>query len=149
HIAVRQLVPCLGKRFGELARVLVKALGNRRVDRVQAQCQVRREHHRRVLFLRIVSIRYGGLCRRILGTPLAGPARPLPELPLVAEEVLEVAVVPFHWVPGPGALEPASDRVRTFARPKSVLPAETLLLKAASLGFGTAIFGRGRGAVGF
>ncbi len=71
HVAVRQLVPRLGKGFGELVRVLVEALRDRRVDRVQLQGEVRREHHGGVLLRRIVSIRHGALCRCLLGSATA------------------------------------------------------------------------------
>ena len=48
HVAVQQLVPRLAERVGELVGVLVEALGDRPVDRVHPQRQVRRQHHRGV-----------------------------------------------------------------------------------------------------
>ena len=70
--------------------------------------------------------------------PLPRTAGSLPHLPLIAEQVIEVAVVPLHRV-GPCALQTAGDRVVAFAGAKSVPPAEALLLEAGALGFGTDI----------
>ena len=136
HVAVQQLVPRLGERVGELVRVLVEALGDRRVDRIQPQRQVGRQHHRGVPLRRVVRIRHGVLGRGVPGSPLlrAGGARR--ELPLVAEQVVEVPVVPLHRVVGPGALEPAGDRVGAVAAAVGVLPAEALVLDGAPLGLG-------------
>jgi hypothetical protein len=49
-----------GEGVGKLVRVLVEALGNRRIDGVHAQGHVAGQHHRRVLLGRIVRIRDGG-----------------------------------------------------------------------------------------
>ena len=115
HVAVQQLVPRLGERLGELVRVLVEALRDRPVDRVQPQREVRRQHHRGVPLRRVVGVGHGALGRGVLGRPLlrAGGARR--QLPLVVEQVVEVAVVPLRRVVGPGALEPAGDRVGALA----------------------------------
>ncbi len=63
--------------------------------------------------------------------------RTLRQLPLVAEQVVEVVVVPLRRVGGPCAFQPAGDRVAAIAAAKAVLPAEALLLEAGTLGFGT------------
>ncbi len=73
----------------------------------------------------------------------------LRELPLIAEQVVEVVVVPLRRVGGPCALQPAADRVDAFAAAKGVLPAEALLFDAGGLGFGTDILARIGSAVGF
>src|SRR5262245_17684087 len=101
-----------------------------------------------MLLRRIVSIRHGALCRCVLGSPLERTGRTLRQLPLVAEQVLEVAVVPLHRVRGPGALQAAGDRVSAFAALESVPPAEALLLEAGTLGFGTAVLSRVGSTVG-
>src|SRR5207248_4486315 len=109
---------------------------------------VRREHHGGVLLRRIVSIRHGAPCLGVLGSPLPGATGPLDQLPVVAEQVLEVAIVPLGRVRGPGALKAAGDRVGTLAALESVPPTEALLLKAAALGIGTAVFLRTGGTMG-
>ena len=48
HVAVQQLVPGLGERLRELVRVLEEPPRDRLVDRVDAQRQVGRQHHRGV-----------------------------------------------------------------------------------------------------
>ena len=73
----------------------------------------------------------------------------LHQFPLAAEQVVEEAVVPLHRVGGPCALKAAGDCVAAFAASKSVLPAETLLLEAGSLGFGSDILARIRSPMGF
>src|SRR5262245_40492887 len=93
-------------------------------------------------------VRHRALGLGILGSPLVGAARTLGQHPLVTEQVLEVAVVPFHRVGGPGALQAAGDRMRASAGLESVAPAEPLLLEAAALGFGTAILSRRGSAMG-
>src|SRR4029434_2736914 len=60
-------------------------------------------------------------------------------------EVLEEPVVPLSRLVGPGTFEAAGDRVGTLAAAKRALPAETLLLQAGALRFGTDVLG-GRGS---
>ena len=85
----------------------------------------------------------------VLGSPLEGPGRALGQLPVVAEQVVEVAVVPFHRVGRPGAFQAAGDRVVAFTGPEPVRPAETLLLEAGGLGLGAAVLSGVGGAMGF
>src|SRR5262249_58410270 len=66
----------------------------------------------------------------------------------VVVEVIEEPVVPVRRLVGPGSLEPARDRVVAFAAAKPVLPAETLLLQAGALRFGTDVLGGRGGTVG-
>ena len=114
HVAVQQLVPGLRERLGELVRVLVEALRDRPVDRVDLQREVGRQHHRRVPLRRVVRVGHRVLRLGVLRRPLLRAGGALGQLPLVLEEVLEEAVVPLRRLVGPGALEAARDRV---ARP--------------------------------
>jgi hypothetical protein len=66
----------------------------------------------------------------------------------VAEQVLEVAVVPLDRVPGPRTFDAAGDGVNALAVAKAVLPAEALLLDASALGCGADILRRIGRAVG-
>ena len=59
----------------------------------------------------------------ILWGPLLCAAGTFGELPLEAEEVVEVAVVPDHRGGGPRALEPGGDGVHALAASEAVLPA--------------------------
>ncbi len=79
---------------------------------------------------------HGGFGGRVLGCPLVGAGRALAQLPLVAEQGLEVAVVPSCRGGRPGALNAAGDGVHTLAATKAVLPAQALILDAGALGFG-------------
>src|SRR5215831_5738401 len=83
-----------------------------------------------------------------LGSVLLATGRARRQLIVVTVEVLEEPVVPLRRLGGPGALEPAGDRVIALAAAKPVLPAEALLLQVGALRFGTDIpDGRG-GTVG-
>ena len=77
-----------------------------------------------------------------------GASGALRQLPLIAEQVLEEAVVPLHRVLGPSDLEPAGDRVVARAGAEAVLPAEALLLDGGALGFRTDKFRRVGSAMG-
>src|SRR6476659_4978785 len=77
----------------------------------------------------IVGRRFG-----VLGHPLVRAGRGLLQLPLVAEEDLEVLVVPTRRVVGPRHLEARGDGVRALARLVGALPAEALRLERGALG---------------
>src|SRR5262249_23528990 len=76
----------------------------------------------------------------------AGRARR--QLIIVLVEVVEEPVVPLRRLGGPGALEPARDRVVALAAAKTVPPAETLLLHTGAFRFGTDVPDSGGGTVG-
>ena len=97
---------------------------------------------------RIVRVGHGALRLGVLGCPLLRTGRALRQLPLVPEQVLEVAVVPADRVVGPRTLQPAGDRVATLAGPEAALPAESLLLDAGTLGLATHVLVGVGGAVG-
>ena len=97
---------------------------------------------------RIVCIGHGALGRGILGSPLICTAGALFQMPVVFVEVVEKPVVPLGRVVGPGALQPAGDRVVALAAAKVVLPAETLLLQAGALRFGADVLGIRGGTMG-
>src|ERR1019366_1926292 len=85
----------------------------------------------------------------VLGGPLVSTAGTLREFPFMAEQVVEVVVVPLQRVGGPCAFQPAADRVDAFAAAKGVLPAEALLFDAGSLRFGADILALLGSAMGF
>ena len=137
HVAVQQLVPRLGERLFELVRVLVEALRDRPVGRIQLQRQVRRQHHRRVPLRRIMGIGHGVLSLGILRGPLLRTGRALGQLVVVLVQVVEEPVVPLRRLVRPRALEPAGHRVGALAAAEGVPPAEALLLERGTLGFRT------------
>ena len=59
HVSVGQLEPGAGERICKLIRVLQEVSGDRLVDGIRAQREVRGEHDRRVASARIVSIGNG------------------------------------------------------------------------------------------
>ena len=141
HVAVQQLVPRLGEGLGELIGVLVEALGDRPVDRIHPQRQVRREHDRGVALRRIVSVRHGVLGLGIRGCPLLRSGRALRQVPVVLVQVVQVPVVPLRRLVRPGTLEPARERVGAGAAAVAVLPPETLVIDGTPLGLWSEVFG--------
>ncbi len=82
----------------------------------------------------------------VLGRPLIGAGRALREFPLVAEQHVEVAVVPLGRRRRPSPLEARGDGVVALARAEAGVPAQALLFEGSRLGLG-AEMGVGRGAV--
>src|ERR1044072_1509614 len=83
----------------------------------------------------------------VLRPPLVGAGGALEQLPLVAEQDLEEAVVPRHGGVGPDALKAAGDRVGALAGAEGVPPAEALRLDRGGLGVGADVV-RGARAMG-
>src|SRR5262249_46837613 len=119
---------------GELLRVLVEAARDLLVRRVEPQGEVRRQHGRRVLLGFVVGVWDRAGARAPLGSPLMRAGRALRQLPLVAEQVLDVVVAPLRGRGGPRDLEAAGDRVTALARAERAPPAEALLLDAGRFG---------------
>ncbi len=128
--------------------VLEEAPGDRFVDRVHPQCEVRRQHDWGVPLRRVVSVRHRVRRRGIRRNPLPCAGRALHQIPVVAEQCLEETVVPRHRGGCPGALQPAGDRVVALAAAEGVLPAEALLLDARAFGFATDVLVRVGGTMG-
>src|SRR5437867_4629284 len=129
--------------------MLVEALRDRPIDRIHLQCKIRREHHRRLPLRPIVSVWRGGQCASgiRLRSVLLAAGRARRQLIIVLVEIVEEPVVPLRRFGGPGALQPARDRVVALAAAKTVLPAETLLLQTGALRFGTDVPDGGGGTV--
>ncbi len=90
-----------------------------------------RRHVRRVLVLR---------------RPLLGAGGALHELPLVAEQHVEISIVPLRRVGRPRAFEPGGDRIATLAAAVGGEPAEAHRLDRRAFGLAAAV-ARGRRAV--
>ena len=133
HVAVRQLEPGAREGVGQLGRVLHEAARDLLVGRVDAQRQVGRRHHRRVALGFVMRVGHGAGAGAALGRPLVGAGWALRQLPFVAEQGLEVAVVPGRRRRRPGALDAAGDRVDAHALAQLVLPAQALLLEPGAL----------------
>ena len=84
----------------------------------------------------------GARARAVLRVELPGTRRALGQLPLVAVQGLQEAVVPLGRGGRPDDLEAAGDRVLADAGAERALPAEALELEGAALGFGTDEVGR-------
>src|SRR5580658_6305815 len=95
-----------------------------------------------------MGIRHGLRPRGVPGSPLLGAGRAAGQLPLVAEQIVEVVVVPAGGMGGPCTLEPTGYGIDTLAAAEGILPAETLLLDRCALRFRSDIFGGVGCAVG-
>ena len=129
-ITVGQLEPSACKGVGKLIRVGQETARDFLVGRVYAHRQVGRQHGGQLVLGRIEGI--GDVGRSILGHPLIGTSRALGQLPLVAEQVLEVVIAPDRWRGGPGDFKTAADGVGAFAAAKAAFPAKALLLHAGA-----------------
>ena len=91
-----ELEPGPGKGVGQLLRVFEEAPGDRPVDGVHPKREVRGQHDGLVPLAGVVGIgdevRGFGIGRH----PLPGAGRALFQVPVVAEEEFEEAVVPFR-----------------------------------------------------
>ena len=134
-----QLVPSPGEGIGELVGVGVEALGNRGIGGVHPQRHVRRGHHRGMTAGGIMGVRHAGSGLLTLGDPLLCTGRALRQFPFVAEQVVEVVVIPNDRVGGPSTLDAAGDRMDALAAAEGVGPAEALLFKRRALWCGADI----------
>ena len=135
HIAVGHLEPRPREGVREFFRVLVETPRDRLVDGVHAHGHVRSGHDRCMPLVRIVGVGHGVRAGTVLGYPLVRPGGTRHALPLVAEQDVEVTVVPRRRVGGPCAFDAAGDGVAGFARAVAVRPAETLHGDFRPLGF--------------
>src|SRR5450631_2529037 len=87
----------------------------------------------------IVGIRHSACRSCVLGSPLLSTGGTLREFPFVAQQIVEVVVVPLHRVGGPCALQSTGDRVGAIAGAEFIYPAQTLMFDSGTLGFGTHI----------
>ena len=133
HVAVGQLEPGAGEGIGEGLRVLVVAARDRLVEGVEAQGQVRRGHDGRVLAGGVMGVGNQVLLPDVLRHPLPGAGGALHQLPLIAEEHVEIAHVPAGRVRLPGSLDAAGDGVHPLTGPEGVLPAQAHLLEGRGL----------------
>src|SRR5262249_34683475 len=102
---MRQLEPRPREGVRELIGRLGKAPRNSLVSRVEPQGEVRGEHRRRMTLGFVVGIRNRAGAGAALRLPLMRAGRALRQLPLVAEQVLEVIVAPLRGRGGPGDLQ--------------------------------------------
>ena len=136
HVAVGQFEPGAGESVSKGLRVLVEAARNGLVDRVEAQRQVGCGHHGPVLLRRVMGVGDHVFRLHVLGMPLPGAGRALGQLPLVAEQHIEIAVVPLRGVGFPCALDAAGGGVHALAGAEPVDPAQPLLFDGGGLGLG-------------
>ena len=147
HVAVGQLEPRTGEGVRERVLVRHEAPRDRLVDRVEPEREVGRQHHRGAALRRVVGVGDSVRACAVLRLPLVRACGALRELPLVAEQDPEEAVVPGDRGVGPDDFETAGDRVAAHAGAVRALPAEALLLDRGSLGIGADVVLRAR-AVG-
>ena len=113
----------------------MEALGNRRIIRVKLKREVTCEHDRRMATRRIMRV-WHKPCRIGRGRhPLRCTGRAFGLLPVKAEQVVEIVIIPFDWIGGPCAFQSAGDGVNAFATAKSVFPAKALLFDVGAFGF--------------
>ena len=138
---MRQFEPGAGKNFFKVSLILGETLRNLAVHRIKSQGHVGIGHHglatdagvfhihRHILFLDADRLPLVRACGRLL------------QPPVVAQQQLEVAVVPLGGVGGPGTLNTAGHGVAAHATAGVVHPAQALLMHIGAFG-GRAQVGR-------
>ena len=133
QVAVGELEPGAGEGLGEGLLVVVKAAGDRCVDRIEAERKIGRGHDRPLHFVGVVGIGDQMLRLDIFGDPLPGPGRTFAEFPVVAKQHREVTPVPGGGVGFPGPFQAAGGGIGPAAAAVAVVPAQALLLDRGPL----------------
>ena len=132
-----QLEPRTAEGIGEVVRVGAELLADFVVNRVCLHRHVSVGHQRHGALGRVGRVDRHLALRHIHRLPLIGTSRRLGQLPLVAEEVVEVAHVPLGRVLAPRAFNARGEGVGRFAVVTGVGPAEALPVYGAALGLST------------
>ena len=128
HIAVCQLIPCLGEGSGQFIRVFIEMAADFCIGRIDAQRQIAGQHARRMALGRVMRVGHRARTRPALGLPLMRASRAGGQLPLIFEQVLEVMVAPLCRRLAPRDLK-AAGRGKGPARGACLVdPAEPLRL---------------------
>ena len=146
---MQQLVPGLGERLRQLVRVLVKALRDRRVDRIDRSA-------RSVVNI-IGACRFDGSCASgtvpcasgFFGVHWNAPAGLLVSSQSYLNRLSRKLLLHFVGVLDHAPSSPLVMVSLPLPLPKRVLPAEALLIEGRGLGLGPDVLGRGRRAVRF
>ena len=134
HVAVGQLEPRPGEGVCKLFRVLMEASCNRLVYRVHPHRHVRGGHDDRDPLRRFVSCRCEIVVIRLFRRPLPSAGGTLSQFPLVAEQHVQIAIVPLRRGRRPCAFQTAANLICAFTAAMAASPAEALLFDTSSLG---------------
>ncbi len=126
HIAMGQLVPGAGERVCKLIRIFVEPARDLLVFRIHPHGHVGRGHDGDLLLGRIVSLWRHVRLVYILWLPLERASGALHKFPLIAEQHIKIAIVPFDRVWRPCAFDAAGDRVIAMANTELALPPKPL-----------------------
>ena len=132
-----ELEPGPGEGFFKFIRVGQEVFCNLAVGRIHLEGKVGGGHHGGMAQVGVVGILNGTLGSRIGGRPLVSTRGALGQLPIIFQEGLQVAHIPFCRPRFPSALGAAADGVTRFAGAKAALPAEAHLLNGGGFGLGT------------
>ena len=136
HITVCQLEPGTGEGIGKRIQIGMKATRDLFIGRVGAKRDIGCCHHRRVTTVRIMRVGNQAAGRRVSRRPLIGTGRALCQLPLIAEQHVEITIVPLDRIRRPGTLEATCDGVNALAALEVTAPAKTLFLNAGTFRLG-------------
>ena len=148
-VAVGQFVPGFRKGMRELIRIRVKPARNLQIGRVCPHRDVGCCHHGSMPARGIMRIGHQRSSGRVLWRPLVGACRAFRQLPLKAEQIVKIAIVPLDGIVGPGSFKAAGDCVNAFSAAKAVAPAKALLLNARAFRLRPNILRRVSGTMAF
>ena len=129
---MRQLEPSSCKDIREIRRVVVEALRNFAIRRIHFQRHIGIGHNGVVTNRGILNINRLIFLFDVNWLPLPCTGRALFQLPVIGEEQIEVAVIPFRWIGSPSAFQAARDRIATDGTRAVIHPAKALLLQLST-----------------
>ena len=105
------------------------------ISRIFLHCHICGGHHQFCAFAGIFRIGRVVFVRQINGFPLMGTGRTFGQLPLIPEQHIKIAVIPFGGGGGPGAFNAAGNGVTAHTAFKLALPAKAHIFQIAGLRF--------------
>ena len=136
HVAVGQFEPSAGEGVSEVGGIGPEFLADLVVDRVNLHGHVCVCHQRHGPAGRIAGIERLFVFRHVDRGPLVGACGGFCKLPIIAEEVVEIAHVPLGGFLGPSTFDTGGEGIRGLALMARVVPAEALHVDRAALGLG-------------
>ena len=132
HVTVGQLEPSSCKGILEFFRIVQKVPSDGLVDGIKTQSQVGCGHDGGMGLAGIVGI-YNSFCSfRICGNPLVCSCRTLYQIPVILEQRLQIAHIPFGGIWFPSSFNTAGDGVTTFTSTEFIVPAQAHFFNGGS-----------------
>ena len=123
HVAMRQLVPCLGKGLGKGVEIVQELLTNLAIFRIDLERDIAGHHHKVVHLTLDMRVRRLGRVR-IDRRPLKRAGRAALLFPFELEQIFQIAVVPLRRIGRPAAFDAVGHRILGIALAARIVPAQ-------------------------